>query len=484
MIDFRPILNICGMLLIVMAVAMIFPALADVINSNPDWIVFFSSSALTAFVGGGLYLATRSGSPAEISRRQAFALTTFAWLFVSAAGALPFLFYGNALSLPDAVFESISGLTTTGSTVISGLEQQPPGILLWRQLMQWIGGVGIILMAIIMLPFLGVGGMQLFETESSERSGRIVPRARQFVAYISLIYSGLTLACAIIYYLLGMSAFDALGHAMSTVSTGGFSTHDASFGYFQSPSLQWTGTLFMIAGGIPFVAYIRFVRGQHTALFNDVQIKAFLAFLAFVSISLGIWLTSTGQAQSLEEGLRLAAFNVVSIVTTTGFATADYTLWGSLAVGLFFALTFVGGCTGSTSGGIKIYRHQILWTAVQAYVRQLISPHRVDVLNYGGLHVTRDVQASVLAFLAVFVGAFSITTVLLAAMGLDFVTALSASATAFANVGPGLGEIIGPAGNFSSLQDEAKWVLSAAMLLGRLELFTVLVLLDPDYWRG
>jgi trk system potassium uptake protein TrkH len=326
--------------------------------------------------------------------------------------------------------------------------------------------------------------MQLFETESSERSGRIVPRARQFVAYISLIYSGLTLACAIIYYLLGMSAFDALGHAMSTVSTGGFSTHDASFGYFQSPSLQWTGTLFMIAGGIPFVAYIRFVRGQHTALFNDVQIKAFLAFLAFVSISLGIWLTSTGQAQSLEEGLRLAAFNVVSIVTTTGFATADYTLWGSLAVGLFFALTFVGGCTGSTSGGIKIYRHQILWTAVQAYVRQLISPHRVDVLNYGGLHVTRDVQASVLAFLAVFVGAFSITTVLLAAMGLDFVTALSASATAFANVGPGLGEIIGPAGNFSSLQDEAKWVLSAAMLLGRLELFTVLVLLDPDYWRG
>ncbi|GER03789.1 hypothetical protein JCM17846_14710 [Iodidimonas nitroreducens] len=199
--------------------------------------------------GGALYLATRSGSPAEISRRQAFALTTFAWIFVSAAGALPFLFYGNALSLPDAVFESISGLTTTGSTVIAGLEQQPPGILLWRHLLQWIGGVGIILMAIIMLPFLGVGGMQLFETESSERSGRIVPRARQFVVYISLIYSGLTLICAITYYAMGMSAFDAMGHAMSTLSTGGFSTHDASFGYFESAHRAMGGTLFMAGGG-------------------------------------------------------------------------------------------------------------------------------------------------------------------------------------------------------------------------------------------
>lgn len=484
MIDFRPILHICGMLLIVMAAAMLIPALADIASSNPDWMVFAASAAVTLFLGGSLLLATRTGRTIELSRRQAFALTTSAWISVSLVGALPFLFYGGKLDLADAMFEAISGLTTTGSTVISGLEAQPPGILLWRSMTQWIGGVGIILMAIIMLPFLGVGGMQLFETESSERSGRIVPRARQFVAYISMIYTGLTALCFLLYWALGMTPFDAFNHAMTSISTGGYSTHDASFGYFEEPALHWTATVFMMAGGIPFVAYIRFVRGHPGALFNDVQIRAFVGFLLLVALALGLWLFVSDRAGSLEEGLRLAAFNVVSIVTTTGYATTDYTLWGAFAIGLFFALTFIGGCTGSTAGGIKIYRHQILWTAVKAYIRQLTRPHRVEVLSYGGLHVSRDIQASVLAFLAVFVGAFSLTAVLLAAMGLDFVTAISASATAFTNVGPGLGEIIGPAGNFASLPDGAKWVLSGAMLLGRLELFTVLILFDPDFWRG
>ncbi|GEQ98075.1 Trk system potassium uptake protein [Iodidimonas gelatinilytica] len=484
MIDFRPILNICGLLMVIMAVAMIFPALADIASDNPDFNVFITTAALTAFIGGALYLATRTDKPTELSRRQAFALTTGAWVSVSFVGALPFVFYGGSMSWADAIFESVSGITTTGATVISGLEAQPPGILLWRHVLQWIGGVGVILMAIIMLPFLGVGGMQLFETENSERSGRIVPRARQFVVYISAIYSALTIVCMAVYMVLGMGAFDALCHAMSTIATGGFSTHDASFGYFESAPLQWAGTFFMVAGGIPFVAYIRFVRGRGDALFGDVQIRAFLIFLAVVSILLGLWLSTTMHANSIEEGLRMAAFNVVSIVTTTGFATSDYSMWGTTSAGLFFALLFVGGCTGSTSGGIKIYRHQILWTAVRSYVRQLTSPHRVDVLSYGDLHVTREVQASVLAFLAVFVGAFSVTAVLLAAMGLDLVTAISASATAFSNVGPGIGDIIGPSGNFGPLVDEAKWVLSGAMLLGRLELFTVLVLLDPDYWRG
>ncbi|GAB4120389.1 MAG: TrkH family potassium uptake protein [Rhodothalassiaceae bacterium] len=484
MIDFRPILHICGLLLIVMAVAMLVPALADLTSRNPDWMVFMASAAITLFVGGSIALSTRTGQTIELSRRQAFALTASAWLSVSLAGALPLLFYGGRLGFADALFESISGLTTTGATVLTGLESHPPGILLWRSLMQWIGGVGVVLMAMIMLPFLGVGGMQLFETESSERSGRIVPRARQFVAYIGSIYAGLTLLCFLLYWLFGMSPFDALNHALTTLATGGFSTHDASFGHFREPSLHWTATIFMLAGGIPFVAYIRFVRGHRHALYDDVQIRAFVAFLSCLSALLGLWLVLSGNAASLGEGLRLAAFNVTSIVTTTGYASTDYTLWGPLAVGLFFALTFIGGCTGSTSGGIKIYRHQILWLAVRAYVRQLTRPNRVDVLSYGGLHVTRDIQASVLAFLAVFVGAFSLTAVLLAAMGLDFVTAISASAAAFTNVGPGLGEIIGPSGNFANLPDEAKWVLSGAMLLGRLELFTILILLDPDFWRS
>lgn len=484
MIDFRPILNICGMLLLVMAVAMLFPALADIASQNDDAGVFFFSSATTAFIGGSLYLATRTGKAEELSRRQAFALTTFAWVSVALVGSLPFLLYGEALPLTDAIFESVSGVTTTGATVMSGLETQPTGILLWRHLLQWIGGVGIILMAIIMLPFLGVGGMQLFETESSERSGRIVPRARQFVVYISVIYSGLTFVSMMVYMILGMDAFDALCHAMSSIATAGFSTHDASFGYFESPALQWAGTVFMMAGAIPFVAYIRFVRGHRDAIYKDVQVRGFLGFLFVVIVCLGLWLSTTVHATSLEEAMRMAAFNVVSVVTTTGFSTDDYTFWGTTSAGLFFALMFVGGCAGSTTGGIKIYRHQILWASVRSYVRQLVSPHRMDIQNYGGLQVTREVRASVLAFLAVFVGAFSVTAVVLAAMGLDFVTAMSASATAINNVGPGIGDIIGPAGNFDPLPDGAKWVLSGAMLLGRLELFTVLILLEPDFWRG
>lgn len=484
MIDFRPILNICGMLLLVMAGAMLFPALADFADRNDAARVFLSSFAITAFVGGSLYLATLGDRAEELSRRQVLALTAFAWLSVSLAGAIPFLIYDDALPLADAIFESVSGITTTGATIMSDLDNQPVGILLWRHLLQWVGGVGIILMAIIMLPFLGVGGMQLFETESSERSGRIVPRARQFVVYISVIYSGLTFLAMVVYLMLGMGAFDALCHAMSSIATAGFSTHDASFGYFESPALQWAGVVFMLAGAIPFVAYIRFVRGHKDAIHKDVQVRGFIGFLLVVIICVSLWLLTTPHTSSFEEAIRVAAFNVVSIVTTTGFSINDYTLWGTTSAGLFFALMFVGGCAGSTSGGIKIYRHQILWASVRTHIRQLISPHRMDVQNYGGLQVTREVRASVLAFLAVFVGVFSVTAVILTAMGLDFVTAMSASATALNNVGPGIGDIIGPQGTFAPLPDGAKWVLSGAMLLGRLELFTILVLFEPDFWRG
>ncbi|RMD89373.1 MAG: TrkH family potassium uptake protein [Alphaproteobacteria bacterium] len=483
MIDFRPILHICGLLMCVMAAAMALPALADLTAGNADWVVFVGSGAVTAFLGGSLVLATRSDAPVEITRRQAFALTASAWAAISIVGAIPFLSYGRHLGIADALFESVSGLTTTGATVLYDLDLHPPGILLWRSLLQWMGGVGIIVMAIVLLPFLGVGGMQLFETESSERSTRIVPRARQFVTYIGGIYSALTFACFLLYWSLGMSPFDAWNHAMTTISTGGYSTHDASFAHFDNPGLQWAGVLFMAAGGIPFVVYIRFVRGRTHALVDDVQVRAFVGFLVAVSLLLAFYLM-LGRNMGVGESLRMAAFHVVSIVTTTGYASSDYTLWGTAAIGLFFALTFIGGCTGSTAGGIKIYRHQILWIAVRAYMRRLTQPHRVDVLSYGGLAVTRDIQASVLAFIAVYVGAFSVTAVLLAVIGLDFTTALSASATAFANVGPGLGDIIGPAGNYSSLPDAAKWVLAAAMLMGRLELFTLLLLLDPDYWRG
>lgn len=483
MIGLRPIFHICGHLMLVLAAAMLLPALVDLYHGNTDWNVFVGSSMLTAFFGGAMVLACRTGKAPFLTRRQAFLLTTVAWVLLSGAASLPLLFYGGGLSISDAVFETVSGVTTTGSTVLTHLENQPPGILFWRALLQWVGGVGIIVMAMIMLPFLGVGGMQLFQTESSERSERVTPRARQLVGYIVSIYGLLTFACTALYLAFGMSPFDAVTHAMTTLSTGGYSTHDASFGYFADPALQWTAVAFMAAGGIPFVAYIRFVRGHPGALWQDVQVRGYVLFLTAVSVLVGIWLTTVSPI-GLEPALRKAFFHVVSIVTTTGYATEDYSTWHAFAVGLFFALTFIGGCTGSTAGGIKIYRHQILWLTVKSYVRRLVRPHRIEILTYGHHRVSREVETSVLAFLAVYVGGFSIATILLTLLGLDFVTAISAAATALANVGPGLGDIIGPAGNFADLPDLAKWILSGTMLLGRLELFTLLVLLDPGFWRN
>ncbi|GIX16404.1 MAG: Trk system potassium uptake protein [Rhodothalassiaceae bacterium] len=483
MLTVRPVMFICGWLLLVLAGAMIFPALVDLGARNPDWAVFVLAAAVTAFIGGAMVLATRTSRMPPLTRRQGFLLTTLAWLLLSLAGSFPLLFYGGGLGFADAFFETVSGLTTTGSTVMTGLESLPPGILIWRALLQWVGGVGIVVMAMIMLPFLGVGGMQLFQTESSERSERVTPRARELVSHIVAIYFALTFACFLTYRLLGMSAFDAVVHAMTTLSTGGYSTHDASFGWFGSPALEWAAVVFMLSGGIPFVAYIRAVNGQWRAFFGDVQVRAFIAFLALASLVVAIWLMALGTA-GFEPALRKAAFHVVSIVTTTGYATEDYSLWHAFAVGMFFALTFIGGCTGSTAGGIKIYRHQILWLTVKSYARRLARPHRVERVTYGGRPVDREVEASVLAFLAVYVGAFSVAAVLLTMLGLDLVTALSAAATALGNVGPGLGDIVGPAGNFRDLPDLAKWILSGTMLLGRLELFTLLVLLDPGFWRN
>ncbi len=479
-IDITPVARVLGLMICALAGLMLIPAAVDGAFDNPDWTAFVESAAVTGFIGGAVVLATQHGGAFELSLRQAFLLTVASWLTLTAFSALPFL--GLGLDYTDAFFEAISGITTTGSTVITGLDGLPPGILLWRSLLQWIGGLGIIVMAIVILPFLRVGGMQLFYTESSERSEKVVPSAFHLSAWIVTIYVVLTAACAMLYGAEEMSAFDAVNHAMATLSTGGYSTHDASFAYFRNPATQWTGTVFMLAGALPFVAYIRFVKGERRAFWRDPQILGLLRFLALTVLAMAIWLWATRDIAFLD-ALRLTAFNITSVVTTTGFASTDYGAWGSLAVVAFLIFTFVGGCTGSTSGAIKIYRHQVLWITVRSQLLRLVSPRRVVLLRYGGRTVPPDVPASVLAFIAVFMATVAIFTVALAGMGLDLQTALSASATAITNVGPGLGPIVGPAGNFAALPDAAKWILSVAMLLGRLEIFSVLILFDPQFWR-
>ncbi|MCL4768153.1 MAG: TrkH family potassium uptake protein [Hyphomicrobiaceae bacterium] len=480
MVQLRPIALTLGLLLCVLAAAMLLPGAVAGADGSQDWPVFVASAAFTLFIGGLLVAVGYNKGPIRLGLREGFVLTTLSWVVVTSFAAVPFT--GLGLTYADAFFEAMSGLTTTGATVLVGLDGLPRGILLWRALLHGIGGLGIVVMAILILPYLSIGGMQLFQMESSDRSEKVAPRAAGLMMAISGVYVGLIAFCTISYVALGMTFFDAVCHALATISTGGFSTHDASFGFFASPSLEMAGTLFMALGAFPFVVLIKAMHGDLPAVWRDAQVRGFVSFLAVISLLLGIWL-ALSRDLSLLTALRMVAFNVTSVVTTTGFASTDYNLWGPFAVSMFFLLTFVGGCTGSTAGGIKIYRLQMAGMLTRGYLLNLISPNRVVTLVFNGRRVPEDVPFSVIAFLAVYMATVGIVSVVLTAMDLDFVTALTSAATALGNVGPGLGEIVGPAGNFATLPAAAKWTLSFTMLLGRLELFTVLVLFRPEFWR-
>jgi trk system potassium uptake protein TrkH len=480
-IDFRPILFILGLLLVILALTMTLPAAADLAVGHPDWQVFLASAAATLFIGVGLVLAFRAAR-FRVTVHQTFILTTLSWVVLTAFAGLPFVFSGLGLSYADAYFEAMSGLTTTGSTVITGLDHSPPGILLWRALLQWLGGIGIIVMAVAVLPMLRVGGMQLFRTESSDQSQKALPRTAQIAAYIAALYFGLTLLWAFLLWLAGLSQFDAVSHAMTTIATGGYSTVDGSIGHFRNPAVEVIVTVGMIAGSLPFVGYLAAVRGRLGDLLRDSQVHWFLAIAAGVVAVMTLWTWSSLDAPPLT-ALRLSAFNVVSVMTGTGYSSTDYGQWGALALTILFFLMFVGGCTGGTTGGIKVFRFQVLFATVRVQIGQLIRPHGVFVAHYNGKPISDSVTSAVLGFYFMFFAAFTLVALALALHGHDFVTSVSGAATAIANVGPGLGEVIGPAGNFSSLEDSAKWILSAAMLLGRLELFTVLVLFLPSFWR-
>lgn len=481
MLHLRPIFTALGLLLCTIAFAMLLPALVDFADGDAEWLVFFASSIATFFIGGLLIVSNQDDEPTQLSVKDGFLLTTACWLVVAAFAAIPFV--GVGLSYTDAYFEAMSGLTTTGATVLTKLDQLPRGILLWRAILQGLGGLGIIVTAMIMLPFLRVGGMQLFQMEQSDRSEKILPRALELTTAIAGFYVAMIIACILTYGALGMSAFDAVCHGLTTVATAGFSTHDESFGFFKSAPLEWACIVFMILGALPFVVYIKAWRGNPSAILHDSQVRGLLGFLIGVCLIVTFWLM-TAREMHFTEALRLATFNVTSIVTTTGYTSTDYTEWGTFAVGLFFLLMFVGGCAGSTSGGIKIYRLQVTGLLIRSHFVHLMSPNRVVTLVYNGKRLPTDVPFSVVAFLAIYMSTVGLFTVVLAAMGLDLVTALSASAQAVGNVGPGLGDIVGPTGNYSGLPALAKWILSFAMMMGRLELFTVLVLLRIEFWRN
>ncbi|MFI8383540.1 TrkH family potassium uptake protein [Pseudomonas sp. NPDC079086] len=477
----RIIAFILGIFLITLAVSMLIPMLTLLLYSRTDDLnAFLWSSLATAAAGIAMVIPGRP-KDAQLRPRDMYLLTTGSWLVVCIFAALPMVLIHH-ISYTDAFFETMSGVTTTGSTVLSGLDHASPGLLIWRSMLQWLGGIGFIGMAVAILPLLRVGGMRLFQTESSDWGEKVMPRSHMAAKYILFIYLSLTLIGFLSFWLAGMTPFDALNHAMTSISTGGYSTSDSSLANWSQPAVHWVAVVLMIFGGLPFTLYVATLRGNRKALFKDHQVRGFLGFLLVTWLVFGTWLWLHSDNSWLD-AFRIVAVNVTSVVTTTGFALGDYTTWGSFAILLFFYLTFVGGCSGSTSGGLKIFRFQVAYVLLRANLQQLVHPRAVIKQQYNNHNLDEEIVRSLITFSFFFTITIGVIALGLTLLGLDWVTALTGAATAVCNVGPGLGPIIGPAGNFSSLPDAAKWLLTIGMLLGRLEILTVLVLVTRAFWR-
>ena len=478
---YRTIAYVNGLLCLYLALAMVLPMTVDFIDDNDDWQGFLASLFVVGTVSGTLVLANR-GEFAPFSLRLGFLLVASLWVSTSLVASLPFFFGSREISFTDAIFEAVSGMTTTGATVLSGLDDMPRGLLLWRATTQWLGGIGIVAMGLIILPTLRIGGMQFFRMESSERSDKPVARIRIFATWLVSIYGALTLLCMVLYALGGMGWFDALAHAMTTISTAGFSTHDTSFGQFGDMVLA-TAIVFMLIGAMPFTAiFLAAITGGFRRGV-DSQIAVLIIIICVLMVP--AFFTAHGSGTlSPPDALLHSLFNIVSIVTTTGFTTTDYTQWGHLSAGVFLVAMFVGGCAGSTSGGFKTYRLIILFQTLRVSVRELIFPSGVFPVYYNGRRISPEALQSVTTFFFAYVAILFGFTVAMSATGLDLVTAFTGTLATLSNVGPALGDIIGPAGHFGSLTDAAKWMLIMLMFLGRLEIMTILVLLSPLFWRG
>ncbi|WP_070095615.1 TrkH family potassium uptake protein [Pseudomonas sp. NBRC 111139] len=472
---------IIGVFLITLSISMVIPMTTLLVYGRNDDLGAFAWSSLIALCAGLSLIARGLPDAPQIRSRDMYLLTTASWVVVCAFAALPMVFIRH-ISYTDAFFETMSGITTTGSTVLTGLDSASPGLLIWRSLLHWLGGIGFIGMAVAVLPLLRVGGMRLFQTESSDWSDKVTPRSHVAAKMILVIYLGLTAFATLALWVAGMTPFEAINHSMSLISTGGFSTSDASLGHWTQPAVHWVAVVIMILGSLPFTLYVATLRGHRRALIKDHQVQGFLGFLVVAWILVGSWLC-WHSGLSWWDALRIVAVNVTSVVTTTGIAVGDYTLWGSFSVLLFFYLTFIGGCSGSTAGGLKIFRFQVAASLLISSLKQLIHPRATISKKYNGHPIDEEIVRSLLTFSFFFSITIAVIALLLSLIGLDWTTALSAAATAVCNVGPGLGTVIGPAGNFASLPDSAKWLLTLGMLLGRLEILTVLVLVAPAFWR-
>ena len=478
----KTVFFLIGILLIVLGISMLAPYSMQIIfdeNSHS----FISSAFVTIFIGI-LFVLANLDKEFKLTLRQTFLFSTLAWFMVAIFGSLPFLLSPKEFTFSEAFFESMSGITTTGATIITNLDDSPKSILLWRAIMQWLGGIGIVVMAITILPLLKVGGMQLFKMEGPDTTEKILPRTIEVAAIIISTYIILTILCGFFYWLFGMSIFDSISHAMTTIATGGFSTHNDSIGFFKSSNIEIIASVFIVLGSIPFISYLKFVQGNKKIFFQDVQIKGLIYLLLISVLIMFFYLLLINYESNILDKVRISSFNVISILSGTGYVTDDFGLWGKFSLIFFLFLMFVGGCAGSTACGIKIFRLQMLIIFLKNQIKKLIYPNSIIINKYNNQKISDPFINSVIVFIFSFLFIFLIIAMLLSISGLDFLTSISGAASAISNVGPGLGEMIGPNGNYKTIPDLSKWILSIGMLLGRLELFAVLVLFFPSFWRN
>ena len=480
MSNYKTVFFTLGILQIILGIFMIIPIITQVIYGEFD--SSFVIALIITFIFGILFLISNLDHDKKINLQQAFLLTSLSWISVAIFGSLPFFFSKLDLSFTDSFFESMSGITTTGSTIITNLELAPKSILIWRALLQWLGGIGIIIMAITLMPIMNVGGMLLFKVLNNDSASEVLPSSKEISIKLIFIYLSLTLLCGASYKFFGMNVFDSLTHSMTTIATGGFSNYNDSIGFFNSAKIETIAIIFIILGSIPFISYIKFIAGNKKIFLTDSQINTFIKLIVISIVILYLFLIFKNGNFSFSY-LRSITFNVVSILTGTGYVTKEFDQWGSFPLFYFLILMFIGGCAGSTACGIKIFRVQILYRFILNQIKKVVYPRGIFIIKYQNNNVNDKFLASIIYFIYLYIIIFFILTALLSLTGLDFITSISGAATSISNVGPGLGSIIGPNGNFSQLPENSKWILSLGMILGRLELFAILTLFLPSFWK-
>jgi len=481
MSNYKTVFFTLGILQIILGISMVIPILTQIIYSEMD--SSFIGAAIISIIFGVLFFLSNLNHDNKLNLQQAFLLTALSWLSIAIFGSLPFIFSKLELSITDSFFESMSGITTTGSTIILNLQDAPKSILLWRAMLQWLGGIGIIVMAITLMPIMNVGGMQLFKISSNDSSEKLLPKSKEVALRLIYVYLTLTTFCAFTYKIFGMSIFDSITHSMTTIATGGFSNYNESIGYFNSLPIEISSMIFIILGSLPFIAYIKFLNGNKKIFLSDVQITSFIKIIIFSVILLSFYMVFNSSDFSLVN-LRPIFFNVISILTGTGYVAGEFDVWGNFPLVFFLSLMFIGGCAGSTTCGIKIFRIQILYAFVLNQLKKIIYPKGIFLIKYDKNTVDDKFMASIISFIFLYLVIFFLLTAFLTLSGLDFVTSISGAATSISNVGPGLGSTIGPSGNFTNLPEVSKWILSFGMILGRLELFAILVLFLPSFWKN